>query len=337
MDASSINNIPWELIIGALQNNLSDQEQEKLQQWLTSGAENQDTYNRIRQLWEEDLMGYTYYKAANENNAWQALRSKMERREPGIVTPAVVQIGRSRKQQLMRWGAIAAAVLVLVGAGLLWWIYKPDITMYQTAMNESKQIILPDSSTVLLQPQSRMIVSQHFNKTNRTIMLEQGAALFDVKHKSLPFIVDMEKSSVRDLGTSFSIRKGADSIKVTVMNGKVAFTKKATKETLELSAGMMVSSDTKEGNFGRIALVDVSLSGVKPSLHFSNTALADVVVALEKVHGKRIVLENNNVAAKRLGAQLDGVDFERALKIICTSLNLEYVEKDGVYTLKEKK
>jgi transmembrane sensor len=148
-------------------------------------------------------------------------------------------------------------------------------------------------------------------------------------------MVDMDAVSVKDLGTSFTVQKTKDSIKVTVSGGKVAFINKATGEAREISAGSSLVFYILDHRFGDLKATRPAKRSAG-SLRFDNAPLSDVIAALQKASGKRIILNDAENAEKKLTVHLDNESFDDCLKIICASLNLEYSEKDGAYILKNR-
>ena len=144
-------------------------------------------------------------------------------------------------------------------------------------------------------------------------------------------MVDMDAASVKDIGTSFTIVKTADSIRLIVSSGKVAFTKKETGETRELVAGGSLCLYTATAHRGEIRTTDSA--GL---LRFDNSPLADIVAALQKQYGKSIRLGDSTLAQKRLTVHLDGESLEDAIKTVCASLHLDYSTDETGYILKKK-
>src|SRR5260221_9551991 len=238
-----------------------------------------------------------------------------------------------RRVMMKRWMAAAAVLFLAAGAG--WWYLagKSSSVRYETAYNERKSISLPDGSTVDLNPQTRIQVVPGYNKAGRTVILAGGEAHFDVSHQEqLPFMVDMDVASVKDIGTNFTVRRMKDSIKVTVSGGRVAFIQKETGESREISAGSSLILYIPEHRFGDIKPA-AGMSDAQ-SLRFNYSLLSEVVAVLEKVSGKKIILSDTALGQKRLTIRLGGESFEDVLHTICISLDLEYIEKDGVYILK---
>ena len=325
----SYNNLPWDMILSALQGSLSPEEDVAFREWLDSSAENRQNYEHLQRVWKDKLADYIPYAEADEGKAWEALQRTISQRSSAR-TPA-----ERKLPMIPRWAAAAAVILLATGAG--WWYLsrKNAPTLYETA-REQKLISLPDGSTVDINPQTRIRVAHEFNKADRTVILEAGEAHFAVVHQAeRPFVVDVDAVSVTDIGTDFTVRKTKDSIKVTVTGGTVAFIKKETGETRELSAGSSLVYYVAENRFGNIKATDTGMSAAS-HLNFDNAPLSEVITALQKASGKQISLDDVSIAEKRLTVHLEGESFDNAIKIICASLNLEYTENEGSYVLRNK-
>src|SRR5690606_14174501 len=94
----------------------------------------------------------------------------------------------------------------------------------ETARGERAKVDLPDGSTVLLAPDSRVQYASGFGKSHRTIDL-QGQALFTVTHsEGVAFVVRAKDVETLVLGTTFGVRRyTSDSLaEVIVAAGRVA-------------------------------------------------------------------------------------------------------------------
>ena len=338
-------NLPWDMILSALQGTLLPEEDLQFREWLALSPDNQHQYDQLEQIWKDKLADYTHYREADEEKAWTALQRTLGEKvadKPPVgkvaVTPPIAKVADHPPvskvvQMTRRWAAVAAIFLLTVGAG--WWYLsqKNAPLSYETALGQ-KKISLPDGSTIVLDPGSLVRVARDYNKGVRTVILAAGEAHFDVAHQAQqPFLVDMDVVSVRDIGTSFFIQKTKDSIKVTVTDGRIAFSRKETGESRELSAGSSLIYYSKEHRFGNITDTSPANQGAA-SLRFDNVPLSQVIATLQNVFGKKISLNDSTLAQKKLTVHLDGESFDNAIKIVCASLNLKYVEKNDVYTLK---
>lgn len=322
-------NFPWELIGSSFTGGLSTEEELALQQWLISDPDNMAHYEQLRQIWNSSTEDYRLYRMANENKSWDTLRTKLKQPE----TAKVIKLRTFKVMQVA-----AAAVLILFVSGVGYWLAtKDNVQTYSTAQNERKQVKLDDGTAIVLEAYTAITVSEGYNKENRSVTMTKGKASFTIEHQdNLPFIVDMGKVYVKDIGTAFDIKIDQNQILVAVTSGAVTFNKQTSSESKELKAGKSLVYDITNDRF-----IEPSRTATEEDssivLTFDNTPLLDVIKLVQLKHNKNIRLENANTGKKKLTAALDGIPFDTALEIICKSLSLEYSIADSTYILKEKR
>jgi len=317
------------MIVSALQDALTPEEEPVFRRWLADSEANREKYAGLERIWKEGLADYAAYREADEVKALAALRQTISDR---ATAAGFVAKGRPT---MRRWMA-AAVVMLVAGAG--WWYVagRRSTGGYETALNERKSISLPDGTTVDLQPGTRMQVVPGYDQASRTVILRRGDAHFNVIHQEqIPFTVDMDVASIKDIGTDFILHRTEDTISVTVSGGRVAFIQKETGESREIAAGNSLTYYVREKRFGKIAAADGATNDAQ-DLRFNNSSLFEVIAALQKLSGKKISLSDTALGQKRLTVRLGGESFENSLKIICASLDLEYMEKNGEYIVKPR-
>jgi transmembrane sensor len=129
------------------------------------------------------------------------------------------------KRNMIVFYAVAASLLILLGTTLLMRFYSESIYC-----PDGQQIthLLPDGSTIILQPNTTINYYPLWWKFSRRVILS-GEAFFDVK-KGNEFIVSSPLGTTNVLGTSFSIHARQNSYMVTCFTGRVqvvSFTKRS--------------------------------------------------------------------------------------------------------------
>lgn len=339
MEFLSEHSVPWDLIISSLQNSIGAEENEQLQQWVSSSEENRRLFDQLKQIWMDDITDYNTYKSADENAAWADLRTKLENKDSSenVIGRIVQGNFKAKRTHIMRWASVAVVAGLITGT-FFWYNDSKNNIVYQTGKNDEQSILLTDGSTVKLYSNSRIELTKDYNKSERIIVFKKGEAFFDVKHNErVPFIVDMGTAIVKDIGTSFYILNAKDSIKLSVKSGEVAFTNTQTNDTRELSAGMKLQYQPQTKNSTATILIDSSEASVnKNQLRFQNTPLSDVIIQFQDVYGKKIVLKDSTISQKRFTANLEGQAFEKAIEILSKSLGVKYFAERNVYYLKKE-
>jgi transmembrane sensor len=166
-----------------------------VRQWLQTDPLNAQAFELCTEVWEE---------SAN-------LRR---------VIPFATEAPAPRKKRYslsfaVAMGAAVAAVAAVVGVFFLYRL--PDVS---TAVGEQRSLTLNDGTRVFLNTGTHVVVK--YDKSVRRVELEAGEALFQVaKRPDWPFIVRAGSQQVRALGTSFVVRRDAQQMAVTLVEGKV--------------------------------------------------------------------------------------------------------------------
>jgi transmembrane sensor len=128
------------------------------------------------------------------------------------------------RRQAMAAGLAGALALPLAGYWLLHQDRKgtPSSQPLRLASTVGKRrhVVLPDGSGLLLDASSAVTV--HFSEGHRRIVLDQGAARFDVRHDAnRPFEVHTPLATMVALGTSFSVDHLSNASELRVFSGRV--------------------------------------------------------------------------------------------------------------------
>ncbi|HEX2394307.1 MAG TPA: FecR domain-containing protein [Bacteroidales bacterium] len=335
MDNSPKYEIPWELIADSLTGNLTNDGEHLLKQWFLLDPENKKKFLKIQELWKNSTEDYKYYRMANEDEAWKALQVRMGLNQHEIEKPKVIRGDFGHRRKFIR-NLLAIASVCIGFIAIIWYFTvrnNPDV--FITESTGQKRVSLTDGTVITLHPLTRIEVPQGFGVSRRTVVMVSGEADFEVVHRSdLPFIVELGSTMVRDIGTSFIIRREDNMIHVAVTSGKVAFVRTATKETKELDAGSSISFDEQKKEFTSIKAIESS-GAFEKMMMFENTPLSEVIQSMQKVYDIKVEI-TDDIADKKLTAKLYGMPLDSAIEVICTSLNLEYSFHGNIYMLKAK-
>jgi len=127
-------------------------------------------------------------------------------------------------------GMAAAIGLILLSAALMLYYNnsgpQSDYITVVVPKGQTREVLLPDGSTVWLNAASTLKYPKKFGK-KRTVYLLDGEGFFDVVHdEHVPFVVDASGIMTNVLGTSFVVKsyKKLSTMSVSVVTGKVAVT-----------------------------------------------------------------------------------------------------------------
>ena len=221
-------------------------------------------------------------------------------------------MNRSRRTRVLRWSgalAMAACMVLMIGVGAGWqpsrWVDDLGAD-YVSAPGEIRTVTLADQSHVTLDADSAIAVD--FSRGERRVELRRGAGFFSVTHTGEPFVVDAEKGQARVLGTQFEVRLQPHGAQFTVLSGRVGVTADRHAEQQILSAGQQVAYG--EGSAQKLHAVDseAQLAWRQGWLNYYKATLAEVVQDLGRYYPGRIVLLNDELAARRVSGSFPSKD-----------------------------
>lgn len=116
--------------------------------------------------------------------------------------------------------ALAAGLVFVALASGSWFAMRGAGTIVQTELAERREVTLADGSVVSVAPNSELRI--RFTADRRSIELRKGHALFDVSPDlRRPFVVDAGTTTVHAVGTSFDVDRDKETVRVTVIRGRV--------------------------------------------------------------------------------------------------------------------
>ncbi len=215
------------------------------------------------------------------------------------------------------WYKVAAVLAgaLLVATGLFYFSFKRTIE-YVTRFGETRNITLPDGSTVTLNANSRLEVAKHWDeKTVREVKL-QGEAFFSVVHtrNHRKFIVlTSDQSNVEVLGTKFNVNNRHGKTKVVLNSGKVKLsleTDEQVKNVIMQPGDMAEISEEKETITKRLVKPEVYSSWRSNTLTFDDTPLSVIAQLLEDNYGLKVEIRDAALAQRKYTgtAPADNVD-----------------------------
>jgi transmembrane sensor len=117
--------------------------------------------------------------------------------------------------------AVAAVLSLVINFGATWIAVDPRNIAYTTQVAEQRSVLLSDGSRVDLDALSNVHVS--FTSDERAVELLSGQALFRVtRDTKRPFVVRVDGTRLRAVGTQFDVNRTSLGTVLTVVEGDVA-------------------------------------------------------------------------------------------------------------------
>lgn len=225
-------------------------------------------------------------------------------------------------------GIAAAVALCVAGAYYLLTSGRDSMTVLY-AHATAVSYLLPDSSTVTLYPNSTLSYSaKDFGEESRAVDMSGKVAFKVYRNPEAPFTVNASYSTVRVLGTQFTVdASAADSTSVTVSSGKVLFTARDKSEGVVLTKGMEAYLLADNSLPQLVQTVSDSPDGSASAVHrfvFDNTPLPEVLATLSAHFKVRLSCP---AQGKMLTAEFETDNLDEIIMVIEKSLDVKIVKE----------
>lgn len=203
------------------------------------------------------------------------------------VFPAKPATAKSRARPWLPLALAAGFAAAAAGGYLAWTLLTATVAHdYASAVAQRTDVRLPDGTQVALGGASR--IAARFDNNLRKVELSEGEAFFQIAPDETPFEVRVGQVRIRDIGTSFDVRRGGDQVMVEVAQGRVLVSAPGAVGVQEASAGQRVVYVPGVGL--KVAQADPARTAAwrEHRLEFDNEPL-DVVVASLNRYSKRPV------------------------------------------------
>lgn len=215
--------------------------------------------------------------------------------------------------------AVAAAVLLTLGGGILWMWQGNETQTLATAVGQQRNVTLADGSVITLNTNS--IVETDFTRHERRVHLRKGEAHFQVAHdRSRPFLVRAGDAVVTAVGTEFEVRLRPDEhVEVVVNEGRVevqasmpgaapdpAGEPAPSRQTVRaLRAGEQLSTASADYSVHEVSPSELSseMAWREGAIIFDGKPLAEAIAEIERYTDARIVVSNPETAALKVGGR----------------------------------
>ncbi len=242
----------------------------------------------------------------------------------------------------------AAAIILLIGAGMLYYyISDSDVTyitetsreaiIYNTEHDQIIDIHLTDHIYIQLNSQSELQVLSYDDKLAPRLVFLTGEAYFNIDKAQEGFEIITEAGVVQVMGTAFNVRVKDEEVEVAVASGVVVLRGLPEEETdtvVQIPAG---HKSLKKRNAPAVEPfpVDVGLYLLwrNERFVFEQTPLHDVLRNLERAYNVRIDLHSKDLGQIRVTGEFGREPLMQILNEICWSANLRYRQVDETYIL----
>jgi transmembrane sensor len=300
-----------DLIGKVLAGEATTEEQQWLDKWTKTSADNQRYLDQLRSIFEQ-VRTREPQLAFDADAAWQKVRSRLS--EPTSVV-------RFPMASVIR---MAAGIVIAVGVWFFLFRKTATETFSLKADISTIQDTLPDGSIAFLN--KRSTIAYEYSPAEQTRKLKlTGEGYFEVKHEDArKFIIETDEVLIQDIGTVFNVKAypESDTIEVTVSEGEVRiYTRNNAGLNLRTGETGIYRKTTKE--FTKLEQADTNVLAYKTKVfNFNNSDLQFVIQKINEVYNSKIKLDNPSLGACRLTVNFQGETLDTVIEIISETLKL---------------
>ena len=307
-----------------LNNQLNDQEQKFLNQWLAESDENKEILKNLELAWNQ-----------------QSIKNSNADHNQDEIARSIWLKAQSEQQLPLRWKTSyywrAAAILLIIITATVFineFSFENKVNQVQPVAEvikqnphgQKSQIMLPDGSKVWLNAGSTLSFPERFADSLRLVKLS-GEAFFDVARDTLrAFTVISGGISTTALGTSFNILAyDTSSVQVSLLSGKVRVNNLTKKDnTVVLKPGFAVSYyQSEKGNIFQFEQQNV-LAWKDGILLFDNDSFDEFIRKIERWYGVNVTVIGEKPVHWDFNATYSNTYLKEILNHISYSKNIKY-------------
>lgn len=207
------------------------EEKQHLHAWKEEYKDNLDGLNALKDIWNQsdDLKEYQSF---DQSKAFENFKGRINETRPASV--------RTIGKNVYRYAAVG---LFVVCFGFILSFYNNDGVHRLSANTNTRNVLLPDGTSVTLFKGSNLSYSNDFI-TDRKLRLE-GDAFFKVMPDAVhPFHIETKQANIQVLGTSFLIREFQAFTNVGVAEGKVRVSNELHEAVLQAGEKIEITEKT---------------------------------------------------------------------------------------------
>lgn len=302
---------------------------------------------RLHEMGAQTCEAFEAWLAADARNeaAWRQMRGPWDLFEDHATAPELIAarraaLGRTQAAGRKRWRsrvlhgstlryALAASVLLAtLGALFSWPLMQGEV--YRTQIGEQRVVTLSDGSRISLDSGSE--VRARYTPERRDLIMARGQVLFDVAHDAQrPFSVLVAEQRIIALGTSFNVDLTGESLRVTLIEGRVTVLDQRSSPEVEKADGSngSVPSDVRQATRGielaagqqlavaedtRLEVATVNLERAtawqEGRLVFEDEPLSTVITRVNRYTRRPVRIEDPRTAQLRISGVFNTGDIE---------------------------
>ncbi len=242
------------------------------------------------------------------------------------------------------WLKVAASLTLLLITGMGLYLLKFDYPRtVATGYGQIKEIMLPDSSRVILNANSSVEYSPDWTAGKKREIWLRGEAYFEVTKQETElltrpadkpeatftkFIVHVDGLDVEVVGTQFNVNNRNGAVKVVLNEGKVRIRANDGKQVSMVPGEMLTYSAKSKNLLKKLVDPEKHISWRNKHLIFEGEQLQKIASLLETDYGVKVVFTNPQLGEKKITGVLPSDSLDVILEALQTIYGIR-IKKEG--------
>ncbi len=257
-------------------------------------------------------------EAMTHNVAYWRLEAVLDRAERlSVLRPKKFErpfgVARKRSPWVPLRIAVALAVVAVLGISATFLFSAPRGQTYATSLGGHTIIKLTDGS--LIELNTSTVLHADVAAGRRFVSIDKGEAYFEIVHDARhPFIVEVAGHRITDLGTKFVVRKDANRVELTLVEGRASIA--SSQVGMQAHAAVLTPGEVAVATADSISIerksqhvVAKELSWRRGLLVFDGATLAKVAAELNRYNSEKLIIAGDDVRKLTIDASIptDGI------------------------------
>ncbi len=297
-------------------------------EWISEHPESLDKIKEARRILTEINTPSFRLEDSDIQALWKNIQQDIQ--------PKSLSVASKPTTRRFRLSWIAACFVFMAGLAFYFFLPEtPEQTIYRTGFGETLSILLPDSSSVVLNANSVLAYTSAWDSTGIREVWVEGEAFFDVRHLNShqPFkVYPASGIEVEVLGTQFNVYQRNNQTKVLLSEGNVTmnFTDSSKPSKILMAPGDLVEYDKQKIQKKRVN-PEPYVSWTRKVLQLENTSLGEMVRMAEENYGVRIHVGSIVDLSQSASGSMPLSDGESFMRLTAKIFNIQVAYRDSTY------
>ena len=224
-------------------------------------------------------------------------------------------------------------------SGVYFFYTTPKV--YTTAFNQTKQVVLPDGSEVMLNANSKLKIPRYWAKKSKRKAWLEGEAFFSIlstpQRGGNSFLVYAGMVQVEVLGTQFNVQNRRGKVDVVLTEGKInlSFDEEIQREKDfgKMLPGQRIAVFTQEKEVRKSEVnTEIHTSWRNQKLFFEETPLSNLVEFIQDYYDYEVIIKDSTLLKRKLSGTVSTVKPEILFESLATAfdLKIERISKNEI-------